>query len=68
MLITNNHVSFARKGKIAQISKKSQNIMVIIVVGLALFSTLKTHSAAELETLPHFVVIKAVLKVLAIKL
>ena len=56
------------KEKLLKYQKKSQNVMVIIVVGLVLFSTLKTHSAAELETLPHFVVIKAVLKVLTIKL
>ena len=35
----------------------------MIVVGLALFSTLSTHSVAESETQPHFVVIKTLLKV-----
>ena len=42
--------------------------MAMIVVVLALFSTLSTHSVAESETQPHFVVIKALLKVLTIKL
>ena len=42
--------------------------MAMTVVGLALFSTLSTHSVAESETQPHFVVIKTLLKVLAIKL
>ena len=46
----------------------SQNIMAMIVVGLALFMTLSTQSVAESETQPNFVVIKTLLKVLTIKL
>ena len=38
--------------------KMSQNIMTMIVVGLALFSILSTYSVAESEPLPQFVFIK----------
>ena len=47
--------------------QKSQNIMTRIKVGLALFSTLSTHSEAKSETLPHFFIIKTLFEVLTIK-
>ena len=47
--------------------KKSQNIMTMIVAGLALTLTLDTHSQAESETLPHFVIIKTLFEILTTK-
>ena len=47
--------------------KKSQNIMTMIVAGLALTLTLNTHSQAKTETLPHFVIIKTLFEVLTTK-
>ena len=39
----------------------------MIVVGLALFSTLSAHSVEESEPLPHFDIVKTLLEALAIK-
>ena len=41
--------------------------MTRIKVGLALFSTLSTHSEPKSETLPHFFIIKTLFEVLTIK-